>query len=204
MSGEQPNPGVKPDQGSKREDSSPLLTKPGHRQPCTNPNRKEGQTNPLPQAQSWTASHAFADCERENEDHAENAPYASRPARYERYRTCCHKLLLVLWPHENVPFGNVAPASRPAVTWASWPAFAHSIEHLLPVTDLVPRLGDLVIIPRRSGCPRSLVRRGGGTWESTNPHGLGTGFHWETPPAEFVRWLQYRPTGAGSELLNLR
>ena len=32
---------------------------------------------------------------------------------------------LVLWPYENFPFGNVAPASRPAVMWASWPTFAH-------------------------------------------------------------------------------
>jgi hypothetical protein len=34
---------------------------------------------------------------------------------------------------------------------------------------------------RSAGCPRSLVRRGGGIWESTNPHGLGAfpKFHYE-------------------------
>ena len=44
---------------------------------------------------------------------------------------------LVLWPHENVLFGNVALASWPAVAWASRPTFTHWIEHLHPVTDLV-------------------------------------------------------------------
>ncbi len=34
---------------------------------------------------------------------------------------------LVLWPYENVPFGNVA--------WASRPTLVHWIEHLHPVTD---------------------------------------------------------------------
>ena len=43
---------------------------------------------------------------------------------------------LVLWPYENVPFGNVAPASWPAVTWASRPTSTRLIEHLHPVTDL--------------------------------------------------------------------
>ena len=43
---------------------------------------------------------------------------------------------LVLWPYENVPFGNVAPASWPAVAWASRPTFVRWIEHLHPVTDL--------------------------------------------------------------------
>src|SRR5208282_845012 len=94
MSGAKQIPDVEPYQASQGEDPSQLLTIPSHDQTHANPNRPEGQTDPLLKHWSWAAaSRALADGEREDDKYAENAPHTSDPARYGCDRASCHNLL---------------------------------------------------------------------------------------------------------------
>jgi len=88
MSGSKQIPDVERQQTSQREDSSQLLTKPSNDQPHANSNRPEGQTDPLMRRWPWAAAREFADGKREDDNYAENAPYASNPARCECERAC--------------------------------------------------------------------------------------------------------------------
>ena len=89
MSGAKQIPDVERDQASQSKGSSQLLTIPSHDQTYANPNRPEGQTDPLLKRRSWAAAlRDFTDGEREDNKYSENAPYTSNPAHYECDRAC--------------------------------------------------------------------------------------------------------------------